>query len=135
MKLTTVLRSTIAQAIIDAMAAGTTSTPMIEIYSGTIPASMGGSISDTLLADLAMTNGAATKSGGVVTLDAINNDPSANDTGTAGWARIIDRDASEAIYLTVSGPGGGGDLELNTTSITSGSPVAITSGVITVGGA
>src|SRR5690554_4649638 len=104
MKLTTVIRSTIAQVIIDAMAAGTTSTPMIEIYSGTIPGSMGGAITDTLLAELAMTNGAATKSGGVVTLDSISNDASANATGAAGWARILNRDAGEVIYLTVSGP-------------------------------
>ena len=135
MKFTTALRSTIAQAIVDAMATGTTSTPMIEIYDGTMPGSMGGSITDNLLAELAMTNAAATQAGGVVTLDTITNDSSANASGTAGWARILDRDGAEVIYLTVSGSGGGGDLELNTVSITSGSPVAITSGTITVGGA
>tara|TARA_Y100001933_G_scaffold80791_1_gene82009 strand:- start:57 stop:464 length:408 start_codon:yes stop_codon:yes gene_type:complete len=135
MKFTTALRYTIAQAIVDAMATGTTSTPMIEIYDGTMPGSMGGSITDNLLAELAMTNAAATQAGGVVTLDTITNDSSANASGTAGWARILDRDGAEVIYLTVSGSGGGGDLELNTVSITSGSPVAITSGTITVGGA
>ena len=134
MKFTTALRSTIAQAIVDAMATGTTSTPMIEIYDGTMPGSMGGSITDNLLAELAMTNAAATQAGGVVTLDKITNDSSANASGTAGWARILDRDGAEVIYLTVSESGGGGDLELNTVSITSGSPVAITSGTITVGG-
>lgn len=134
MKFTTALRSTIAQAIVDAMANGTTSTPMIEIYDGTMPGSMGGSITDNLLAELAMTNAAATQAGGVVTLDKITNDSSANASGTAGWARILDRDGAEVIYLTVSESGGGGDLELNTVSITSGSPVAITSGTITVGG-
>ena len=135
MKFTTALRYTIAQAIVDAMATGTTSTPMIEIYDGTMPGSMGGSITDNLLAELAMTNAAATQAGGVVTLDTITNDSSANASGTAGWARILDRDGAEVIYLTVSGSGGGGDLELNTVSITSGSPVAITSGTTTVGGA
>lgn len=134
MKLTTALRSTIAQSIIDAMASGSAGTPMAELYSGTIPASMGGTISDTLLAEMAMTNGAATKTGGIITLDAISNDSSANAAGTAGWARILDRDSAEVIYLTVTGPGGGGDIELNTTAITIGAPVAITSGVITVGG-
>lgn len=134
MKFTTALRSTIAQAIVDAMANGTTSTPMIEIYDGTMPSSMGGSITDNLLAELAMTNAAATQAGGVVTLDTITNDSSANASGTAGWARVLDRDGAEVIYLTVSVSGGGGDLELNTVSITSGSPVAITSGTITVGG-
>ena len=135
MKLTTALRSTIAQAIIDAMATGTASTPMIEIYSGTIPGAMGGTISDTLLAELAMTNGAATQASGTITLDAITNDNAANATGTAGWARIVDRDGDEVIYLTVTNASGTGDIKLNTTSLTSGSPVAITSGAITVGGA
>jgi len=135
MKLTTALRSTIAGEIITAMATGTASTPMIEIYNGSLPTSMGGSITDTLLAELAMTNAAATQSNGVITLETITNDSSANATGTAGWARIIDRDGAEVIYLTVGATGSGADLELNTTSITSGGPVAITSGTITVGGA
>ena len=94
MKLTTALRSTIAQEIIDAMANGTASTPMIEIYGGSVPSSMGGSITDTLLAELAMTNAAATETGGVITLDTITNDSAANDSGTAGWARILDRDGA-----------------------------------------
>ena len=135
MKLTTALRSTIAQAMIDAMATGTASTPMIEIYSGTIPGAMGGTISDTLLAELAMTNGAATQASGAITLDAITNDNAANATGTAGWARIVDRDGAEVIYLTVTNASGTGDIKLNTTALASGSPVAITSGAITVGGA
>jgi hypothetical protein len=135
MKLTTALRSTIAQAIIDAMATGTAGTPMLEIYSGTIPGAMGGTISDTLLAELAMTNGAATQASGAITLDAITNDNAANATGTAGWARIVDRDGDEVIYLTVTNTGGTGDIKLNTTALVSGSPVAITSGAITVGGA
>lgn len=135
MKLTTALRSAIAQDIIAAMANGTTSSPMIEIYNGTTPSSMGGSITDTLLAELAMTNAAATEASGVITLDTITNDSSANNAGTAGWARILDRDGAEVIYLTVTATGGGGDLEMNTVSITAGAPVAISSGTITVGGA
>jgi hypothetical protein len=135
MKLTTALRSTIAQDIIAAVATGTASTPMLEIYDGSLPSSMGSSIADTLLAELAMTNAAATEASGVITFETITNDTSANATGTAGWARILDRDASEVIYLTVSATGGGGELQLNTTSIASGAPVAITNGTITVGGA
>lgn len=135
MKLTTALRSTIATDIIAAIANGSASTPMIEIYNGSLPANMGGSITDTLLAELALTNTAATQAGGVITFETITNDSSANATGTAGWARIIDRDGAEVIYLTVGATGSGADLELNTTSITSGGPVAITSGTITIGGA
>tara|TARA_Y100000815_G_scaffold258748_1_gene268477 strand:+ start:223 stop:630 length:408 start_codon:yes stop_codon:yes gene_type:complete len=135
MKLTTALRSTIANDIIAAIANGSASTPMIEIYDGSMPASMGGSITDTLLAELALTNTAATQSAGVITFETITNDSAANNGGTAGWARILDRDAAEVIYLTVGANGSGADVELNTATITSGGPVAITSGTITVGGA
>lgn len=133
MKLTTARRSTIAQGIIADMANGTAANPKIQIYNGTMPASMGGTISDTLLAELETTTTVATESNGVITFDSITDDSSANATGTAGWARILDRDGAEALYLSVTVSGGGGDLEMNTLSIESGSPVAITSGQITVG--
>lgn len=134
MKLTTALRSTIAQSMVSAMANGTTSTPILEVYDGSIPASLGGSITDTLLAELALTNAAATELDGTITFETITGDTSANGNGFAGWARILDRDGAEVIYLTVTVSGGGGDIELNSASITTGSPVSITSGTITVGG-
>lgn len=136
MKLTTTRRSTIAQGIIADMAAGTTNpNPALQIYTGTIPASMGGAIADTLLATLTPSATVATQANGVITFDAITEDSSADASGTAGWARILDRDGAEAAYFTVSAVGGGGDIQLNTTSIVSGGPVSITSGQITVGGA
>lgn len=136
MKITTALRSAIAQDLIAAMAAGSTNpNPVLEIYTGSIPASMGGAISDTLLATLTLTAAVGTESNGVITFDAITEDSSADATGTAGWARVVDRDGGEALYLSVSDTGGAGDVKLNTTSIVSGVPVSITSGIITVGGA
>ena len=77
MKLTTALRSAIAQQIIAAMANGSIDTPMIEVYDGTIPANMGETITDTLLAELALTNAAATETDGVITFETISNDNSA----------------------------------------------------------
>jgi len=136
MKLTTARRSTIAQGIIADMTAGTTNpNPALEFYTGTIPASLGGAIADTLLATLTPSATVATESGGVITFGAITEDSSADATGPAGWARILDRNGVEANYLTVTGTGGGGDIELNTVDIVAGGPVAITSGTITVGGA
>ena len=136
MKLTTSRRSTIAQGIIADMAAGSTNpNPVLEIYTGTIPASMGGAITDTLLATLTLTTTVATETDGTITFDPITSDSSADDTGTAGWARVVDRDGGEAVYFTVSESGNGGDIILNTTSIVTGAPVEITSGTITIGGA
>jgi len=135
MKLTTALRSAMAQQIIAAMANGSTDTPMIEVYDGTIPANMGEAITDTLLAELALTNAAATETDGVITFETISNDNSANNGGDQGWARVLDRAGAEVIYLTAGGPGDGAELTLNTGTITQNGPVAITSGTITIGGA
>ena len=134
MKLTTAQRSSIAQSIIAAMAAGTTNpTPVIEIYDGAIPASMGGTISDTLLATLALTTTVATQTDGVITFETITGDSSANASGNAGWCRVLDRDDNEVVYFSIADDGSG-EINLNSVSIVSGAPVSISSMVITVGG-
>ena len=136
MKIKAATRSTIAQTILSDMSAGTANAnPIIEIYSGTMPAAMGGTITDTLIATLTPTATVGTESGGVITFDAIAEDSGADATATAGWARILDRDREEAVYLTITQIGGGGDLQLSSVDIITGLPVNITSGVITVGGA
>lgn len=135
MKLVTTLRSTIAQEIIAAMAAGTTNaTPVIEIYDGAIPASMGGTISATLLATLELTATVATETDGVITFDAITDDSSADASGDAGWCRVLDRDGNEAVYFTIADDGSG-EINFNSVSIVAGAPVSISSMVVNVGGA
>jgi hypothetical protein len=134
-KIKTASRSAIAQIILNDMAAGTASaTPLIEIYSGTIPGTMGGAITDTLIATLATTATVGTESGGVITFDAIAEDSGADATATAGWARILDRDGDEAVYLTVSAIDAGGSIQLGSLDLEAGIPVSLSSGVITVGG-
>src|SRR5690606_25276135 len=128
-------RSAIAQDLIADMAAGTTNpNPVMEIYTGTIPA-MGGTITDTLLATLTLTAQAATESGGVITFDAITEDTSADTDGSAGWCRVVDRDGGEAAYFTISDQNGSGDIKFNTVSFVVGSPVSISGLSITIGGA
>ncbi|ADP97716.1 hypothetical protein HP15_1952 [Marinobacter adhaerens HP15] len=96
---------------------------------------MGQTITDTLLAELALTNTAANETDGEITFEPISNDNSANAGGDQKWARILDRDGAEVLYLTAGGPGDGAELTLNTSTITENGPVAITSGTITIGGA
>jgi hypothetical protein len=134
MKLTNALRSSIAQIIIDGVANGTADSPIIEVYTGTIPASMGLSISDTRLAELTMTNTVATENNGVITFDAITDDSAADASGTAGWARLLDRDGSEVIHVTVSEIDGTGELQFASVSFQAGNPVSVSSAVLTVGG-
>jgi len=102
---------------------------LINIYDGTRPAT--GGTATTLLAQL---TGNATfapaASGGVLTLNAITQDSSANATGTATWFRIY---ASNGTTHVMDGNVGtsGSDLNLTTVSIVTAQPVSISSFVIT----
>lgn len=134
MKITPARRSAIAQDLISDMAAGSTNpNPVMEIYTGSIPA-MGGAVSDTLLATLTLTTQVATESGGVITFDAITEDSSADASGDAGWCRVLDRDGGEAAYFTIADDGSG-EINFSSVSIVAGAPVAVSSLAVTVGGA
>lgn len=109
----------------------------IRIYDGTQPANANTAVStQTLLAELALSDPAASSaSSGTLTLSAITNDSSADATGTATWARILDSDNNAIFDCDVSSSVGSGTLKLNTTSIASGGPVAITSFTISIAAA
>ena len=110
-------------ALVDAGTAG-----LLRIYDGSQPAT--GGAATTLLAELTMSvTSAPAASGGVLTFSTITDDSSANATGTATWFRLVDSAASHVLDGTVSTSGA--DLNLNTTSITSGGTVSVTSFTIT----
>lgn len=103
---------------------------LLRIYSGTRPAT--GGTETTVLAELTCNaTFAPAASGGVLTLNAITADSSANATGTATWFRILTSGAVAKIDGDVGTSGS--DLNLNSTSITSGGTVSITSFTITAG--
>jgi hypothetical protein len=105
----------------------------LRIYSGTRPAT-GGAIT-TLLAELTLNaTFAPAASGGVLTLNAITGDTSADATGTATWARIFKSDGT-TICLDCSVGTSGADINLNTTSLVTGAAVTVTSATITEGNA
>ena len=105
----------------------------LRIYSGTRPAT-GGAIT-TLLAELTCNaTFAPAASSGVLTLNSITSDSSADATGTATWARIYKSDGT-TIVLDCSVGTSGADINLNTTSIVAGAVVACTSATITEGNA
>jgi hypothetical protein len=100
----------------------------LRIYQGTRPAT--GGAATTLLAELTMSDPAfLAAAAGVVTADTITDDPSANAADTATWFRITDSDGN-AVYDGDVGTGGS-DLNLNTTTISVGLNVAVTSLTIT----
>jgi hypothetical protein len=125
----TTLRTSRADAIKTAIDAGA-GAGLIRIYDGARPAT--GGTATTLLAELTCTDPCSTGAvAGVLTLSAINSDASANATGTATWARIVDSSGTFVLDMSVSTAAA--DCNLNSTSIATGITVAITSCVITEG--
>jgi hypothetical protein len=104
----------------------------IRIYSGGIPATPETAASGTLLAELrfnATAFGAA--AAGVITANAITQDGSADNTGTAGYYRALQSNGTTALWDgTVSTAGA--DLNLNSTSISAGVIVTISSLTVTL---
>lgn len=85
---------------------------------------------DVVLATLALANPAGTVSGGVLTLTAPISDTGADATGTAAKASIrTSGDVDVITGLTVGTSGA--DINLSSTSITAGVPVAVSSATIT----
>ena len=118
---------------LDAITTFTGASGKLRIYSGTRPAT-GGAIT-TLLAELTCNaTFAPAASGGVLTLNAITQDSSADATGAATWARIFKSDGT-TIALDCSVGTAAADIILNTTSIVAGAAVACTSATITEGNA
>lgn len=116
---------------LDTITTGAGASALLRIYDGTRPAT--GGAATTLLAELTCNaTFAPAASGGVLTLNAITQDSSANATGTATWFRIVKADGTTHVMDGNVGTSGS-DLNLTTTSIVSGQPVSVTSFVITEG--
>lgn len=102
----------------------------LKIYTGSQPAA-GGAATGTLLVTItlpadamgAAASGVASKSG--------TWSGTASDTGTAGWFRIESSAGSRWYDGAVTATGGGGEIELTSTSIVSGQTVTITSFSVT----
>lgn len=103
----------------------------IEIRTGAQPATVGTAATGTLLGTLTLSDpafGAATvASPSVATAAPISDDTSADASGTAGWFRAYDSNAAAIIDGSITGTGGGGDMELDDTSIVAGGTIALTS--------
>lgn len=105
----------------------------LRIYDGTQPANANTAITtQVLLAELRFNATAApAASGGVLTMNSITQDSSADNTGTATWFRALKSDGSTVVFDGSVGTSGC-DLNLGSTSITSGASVAVTSMTFTV---
>jgi hypothetical protein len=91
--------------------------------------------SQTVLATFTLSNPAFdSTANGVMTLDVTPAlTVAAAATGTAAFFRITQNNGTTvALQGSVTATGGGGDLQLNTTSLSSGVNVTITSGTVTM---
>jgi transcriptional regulator of nitric oxide reductase len=124
--------TTLRNAQLDAITAAAGNAALLRIYDGARPAT-GGAVT-VLLAELVCgTPFAPAAAAGVLTANAITSDASANNTGTASWARLV---TSGSVFVMDLGVGlSATELILNTLSIVATAPVQVTSFVITRGNA
>jgi hypothetical protein len=121
--------------MLDVITSNVGTTAKLRIYSGTRPANVAAAITGTLLAELTCNaTFAPGASGGVLTLNSITQDSSADATGTATHFRMWNSAASTAMFDGDVGTSGA-DLNLTTTSIVATQPVSVTSFTITEGNA
>jgi hypothetical protein len=93
----------------------------IQIRSGSKPATPETTASGTLLCTVSI-SGSFTSTGGTLTAaDPASANPA--DSGTAGYFRLLTSGATAILDGTVTATGGGGDMQLGSTTITTGVPV------------
>jgi hypothetical protein len=119
-------RNAAADAVVDRIDAGA-GAGTLKIYTGSQPADADDAESGSLLVTITLSDPAyGAASAGAA---ALSGSPSAtaSGTGTAGWFRVEDSTGANVFDGSVTATGGGGDLELDNTSIASGQTVTITS--------
>lgn len=129
--LSTATQNAIANAVVALMDADV-GAASIQLRTGASPGA-NNAATGTLLATLAFNDPSfAAAVLGVATMD---NTPVLSTTGvaagTAGYFRITDNSGDVIFDGTITVTGGGGDLEMNTTTISVGLTVEITAGTIT----
>lgn len=122
-KFSTALRN----AILDTFEATIGASPILRIYSGSVPANITDS-PGTLLAEMTLPSDWMTAaSSGVKDKSGSWSDSSANATGTASHYRIYASDGTTPHEQgTVTATGGGGDMTVDNTSIAAGQQVTVT---------
>jgi hypothetical protein len=127
------LSTTVRNARLDTIESTIGTAPILEIRSGAAPANCAAADSGTLLASMTLpSDWMAAAASGSKAKSGTWQDTSANATGTAGHFRVKDSTGTTChIQGTITGTGGGGDMELDNVSIASGQAVSIASFTLT----
>lgn len=129
------LSTTVRNARLDTIETTISTAPILEIRTGAQPADCAAADSGTLLASMTLpSDWMAAAASGSKALSGSWNDASANAAGTAAHFRIK-QGATCHMQGSVTATSGGGDIELNNTSIASGQSVTITAFTLTDGNA
>jgi hypothetical protein len=131
------LSTAVRNARLDAIETTAGTSAIIRIRTGAAPANCGTADSGTILAELTLpSDWMASASGGTKALAGSWQDLSANNTGTAAHFRLYDS-AGTTCHLqgTVTATGGGGDMEVSSTSFTAGQSFTINTFTLTDGNA
>ena len=131
------LSTSVRNARLNAIESDIGTAPVLRIRTGSVPANCAAADTGTVLAELTLpSDWMAAASGGSKALSGTWEDASANATGTAAHFRIYDSGGSTChIQGTVTITSGGGDMELDNTSIASGQSVSVTGFTLTDGNA
>lgn len=131
------LSATVRNAFLDNIESTISTSAVLKIRTGAPPADCSTADSGTALATLNLpSDWLAAASGGTKSKAGTWQDTSADATGTAAHFRVYASDGVTChMQGTVTATGGGGDMTLDSTSITSGQQVTITAFTLTAGGA
>lgn len=123
----------VRNARLDAIETSIGASAIMEIRSGSAPATCATANSGTVLATIALgSDWMAAASAGAKAKSGTWTDATADATGTAAHFRIFASDGTTCgLQGTVTATGGGGDLTLDNTSIASGQAVTISSFTLT----
>lgn len=127
------LSTNVRNARLDAIESTTGTTAVLKIFTGAQPANCAAANSGTELISMTLASDwMNAASGGTKTKLGTWEDASANNTGTAAHFRLYASDGTTChMQGSVTATGGGGDIELDSTSITTGQTVTITTFTLT----
>ena len=125
----------VRNARLDAIETAIGTSAVLKIRTGTAPANVATADSGTVLATLNLpSDWMAAASSGAKALSGSWSDSSADNTGTAAHFRIYASDGTTAhMQGTVTATSGGGDMEVQNTSFTSGQAFSVTAFTLTDG--
>lgn len=131
------LSTAVRNARLDSIETTVGTSAIIRIRTGSAPANCGTADSGTVLAEITCpSDWLAAASGGTKSKSGTWQDLSADNTGTAAHFRLYDS-AGTTCHMqgTVTATGGGGDMEVSSTSFTTGQSFTISTFTLTDGNA